>query len=278
MPMPERIEAFVFRVGDDKLGDVVDAIRRLRMSRTLQSTIHLANDLRALSARMRYPWDRTGGTTPLPDDLRLALRKEHGLRAWNGLGGLYGTHTEVKAARRVIARQFRGVARLIFFRRRRLRQAQRILRSLRSFAWARQLASLGKNMESVLDLLEGIPDSSHISGSFWRDRREDLTEDEDPRTSGLIWHSPVLPATASHVKELLELIYPIFSKYGFDPLLTMSSINERSLCCVTSINYDKQDPADGERAAQCYEELKTTLTSTGYLPYRSTSVTAQLST
>ena len=71
------------------------------------------------------------------------------------------------------------------------------------------------------------------------------------------------------------MVNPIFSEFGFDPLITMSSVNERSLCCVTSINYNKQDPADGQRAAKCYRQLTTELAAIGYLPYRTLSVPAK---
>jgi 4-cresol dehydrogenase (hydroxylating) len=136
----------------------------------------------------------------------------------------------------------------------------------------RRLCAAAAVCESVLDLLEGIPNRAHITGVDWRDKRTNAQNSSDPRNAGLIWASPVVPATLHDVKRVVELMEPIFNRFGFDLLITLSSVTERSLCCVTSINYDKSDLADVNRARQCYQQLMANLIETGYLPYRTASV------
>src|SRR5258708_11524497 len=87
MPEPEDFTAFFFFAPKhDDLADLIDRLAPLRMQGLLQSTIHIGNDLRVISGRMHYPWERTAGRTPLPADVRAALRKEFHMGAWNGGG------------------------------------------------------------------------------------------------------------------------------------------------------------------------------------------------
>ncbi|MBL8212527.1 MAG: FAD-binding oxidoreductase, partial [Bryobacterales bacterium] len=65
MPAPECFRAFFCRIdSDEALGDVVEAIRPLRLDGTLRSAMHIANDYKVLSAIRQYPWDRMNGQTP----------------------------------------------------------------------------------------------------------------------------------------------------------------------------------------------------------------------
>ena len=59
-----------------------------------------------------------------------------------------------------------------------------------------------------------------------------------------------------------------FAKYGFEPLVTLTSITPRVLCCVATISYDKCDAEQTRQAAACYKELYEICTREGYLPYR----------
>ena len=98
MPEPETFRAFFFSTPDDaKISDLVDRLSPLKKQALLPSAVHIANDLRALSARLQYPWERAGGRTPMPEDLRAQLRREHGVGAWNGCGALMGPKKVVAA-------------------------------------------------------------------------------------------------------------------------------------------------------------------------------------
>ena len=77
MPEPESFCAFFFAAeNNNDLPDLVDRLAPLRLHGLLRSTMHIGNDLRVFSARTRYPFDRTGGATPLPEPLRAELRRQ----------------------------------------------------------------------------------------------------------------------------------------------------------------------------------------------------------
>src|SRR5260370_27620988 len=102
MPAPEYFQAY-FLSGDcaDSLALIVEALRPLRLSGTLRSTVHIANDYKVLSGLQQYPWEEAEGRTPLPPEVMTRLRKQLHFGAWNASGGLYGTRAQVAEARRV---------------------------------------------------------------------------------------------------------------------------------------------------------------------------------
>src|SRR6187551_3615524 len=59
MPAPEAYRAFFFSTPDDaKISELVDRLSPLKKQGLLPSAVHIANDLRTLSSRLQYPWDR----------------------------------------------------------------------------------------------------------------------------------------------------------------------------------------------------------------------------
>jgi 4-cresol dehydrogenase (hydroxylating) len=277
MPRPAVVEGFALKIGDERqLGDLITGLRHLRMGGTVRSTVHVANDLRVLSSRMRYPYDRTGGLTPLPETLRAELRREHGLGSWNMLGASYGSAEEVRAARAVIRRELRDVGRVHFFRRRKLEIAKRIAARLDWLPGVRGLGGTIAAAGSAFDLLEGIPSAEHLAGALWRLRTDERGAQEslaaNPIDSGLIWVSPVLPLESGAADHVLNLSRPVFAKYGFDFLITMTALTERALCAVMSVNYDKSNAEETHRATDCARELRSTLAANGYQSYRRASV------
>jgi 4-cresol dehydrogenase (hydroxylating) len=282
---PERCLGFAFALRDDSaLGDVVEALRELKLSDVVRSTVHIANDLRVVSGRRRYPWELTGGATPLPDAVRSRLRAETGIGAWNVLGGLYGPGELVNAARRLVRRAFRPWARVVFFGERKLRLAATCARALRRVGGvispvSTRLQTLGEQLDAkviAIDrayaLLRGIPVADHLHGAAWRSRLPLNGADSLPADCGLIWCSPVLPMTRSACDEVLSVISTILERRAFEPLVTLSSINPRALCCVASLCFNRADAEECARAGVCHAELSSTLAAAGYFPYRRSNV------
>lgn len=271
LPKPEALAGFAFSVPErDDVAPLVEALRPLRLSGTLTSTIHIANDLRVLSSKRRYPWDMLDGTVSLPAEIRSAWRREAGIGAWNVLGGIYGTRESVAASRRALARAMRGLARVHFFDETKLSRAERLLRLARSAGLG---ARLGKVLEAVrpaFSLLKGEPVDNYLEGSGWRSRKPPLPGNLDPLQNGwgFSWVSPIVPMTGEHCLTSVNLMESIFAEHGFEPLMTLASVNPRALCCVTTVSFDKSNPAECERGAKCHKALLDALVRAGYPPYR----------
>lgn len=277
---PEQCLGFGFAVHDESvLGDVVEALRELRLHDVVRSTVHIANDLRVISARQRYPWHLTGGVAPLPENVRQQLRNEGGIGVWNILGGLYGRRELVSAARKLVRRTFRPWGRVIFFDERKLKLAASVAGGLEWVGktapyadWAgrtgRRLAAKVDSITGAYALLRGIPTAEHLRGAAWRCRTPDAGPTALPVDCGLIWCSPVLPMTRPACDEVLAIVTAALTRHQFEPLITMSSINARALCCVASLCFDRTSPDEAARAALCHQELLQELAASGYYPYR----------
>jgi 4-cresol dehydrogenase (hydroxylating) len=272
MPKPERIEGFAFKCNAVQLRETIEAIRRLRMSGTVRSTVHIANDLRVLSARTKYPWHLSQVGTSLSDAVRQQLRCEFGLGEWNVIGGLYGTKREVAAARATVKKELGRGSRVHYFSRQKLDLAALVLRRLRSIPLFKGLDNAVESARTVFDLLEGVPNRAHLQGAQWRSHSTNEGATPDIRATGLIWISPVIPMTGEYFPTVIDDLIATISGYGFDPLITLTSVTDRAVCCVTSINFDKECESESQRALVCAEALNGQLQSRGLHRYRSSSV------
>ena len=270
MPAPERVQAFFFRCDHDTdLPGLIDALRPLRMRGLLRSAVHIGNDYKVLSGIQQFPWEETGGQTPLTRDILQGARRKLGFGAWNGSGALYGTAREVAEARRVLRRSLRGrVARLTFMDDRRIRLLQAVHGPLQAFV-RRDLAQALGLVKSVFGLLQGIPTSQPLRSCYWR-KRGPIPDDMDPDRDrcGLLWLAPVLPLRGSDAVHACELAARTLLQFGFEPILSLTLLTERALGCVISISYDRDKAGEDERARSCHDVLLKGLMARGYYPYR----------
>lgn len=270
MPAPEYFQAFFFRCDNHgALSGLIDALRPLRLSGTLRSAIHVANDYRVLAGIRQYPWTETGGATPLSEDVMKNLRREMNIGAWNGSGGLYGTKGQVAEARRVVRRALSGKTdRLQFLDDRRIALASRfstLFRLMTNWDISRAL----ELAMPVYGLMKGIPTRHALRSTYWR-KRQPPPENPDPDRDrcGLLWSSHVAPLQGRHGIALAEIASRVLLSHGFEPMLSFTAITGRALLCVISITFDRDAPGEDRRALDCYAALQRELESKGFFPYR----------
>lgn len=270
MPAPEYFQAFYFTIEHDaQLEESINIMRRLRLDGTIKSAVHIGNDYKVLSSIRQYPWSLTGGKTPLPADLLKQLSKSWDFDVWNISGALYGTKQQVALGRRRIERAVQGkVKRLRFLDARRVRLAE-IVKFPYRWITGINLPEMLKIIRPVFGIMQGIPTQEAIKSTYWR-KKNAVPEDMDPDRDGcgLIWCSPVAPASGEHARAMVEIAKQVCAKYGFEPAMSMTLITERSLDNVISITYDRQEPGEDARAIACHDELLQRLTDAGYYPYR----------
>jgi 4-cresol dehydrogenase (hydroxylating) len=270
MPAPEYFQSFYFRCDEEaQLGPVVEALRDLRLRGIIHSTVHVGNDYKVISGMRQYPFAETGGQVPLRGDLLAQLRKEFQVGRWNGSGALYGTRAQVAVARRVLRRELSGkVRKLQFLDDRMLRFAERFAKP---YSWVTgwDLSRALELIRPVYGLMQGIPTNHAMASTYWRKRTAPPDSiDPDKEGCGLLWCSPVAPATGKHALELTQLSERLVLEHGFEPMISLSMVSERALTCVISLNYDRDVAGEDERAERCHEELLRTLAEHGYRPYR----------
>jgi 4-cresol dehydrogenase (hydroxylating) len=269
MPRPDAFDAVVVSCREDQLEAMVDALGRLRRAALLNTTVHLGNDLRVISGRMRYPFHRAAGQVPLPPELRAQIREEFDIDHWNASAAIYGAASTVHATRRAIADALRPF-RVNWFNQSRLDLGRRVTRLLHRTAWARRTSTRIDAAQTALDLLMGKPTDAPLTGAAWRVRGEIPEPVTDPLDAhaGLMWIAPVVPLTGSAAREIVTLLEPIFNRFGFDFLVTFTLINERAMIAVTNLAFDRRDEAETARADLCYHEALNACLRAGFPPYR----------
>jgi 4-cresol dehydrogenase (hydroxylating) len=270
MPAPEYFQAYYFRCEEpEELSGLVEALRPLRLDHTIRGASHIANDYKVLSALQQYPWPETGGETPLRGPAMARLRRDLKIGAWNGSGALYGTKAQVKEARRLLRKALRGKAsKLQFLDDRTLSLASAFAKPYEFFTgW--NLKRILAVLQPVYGLMKGIPTAHPLASTYWRKRTpppEAMNPDRDG--CGLLWASPVAPADGDSARHLTSLASDLLLDHGFEPMISLTMITERSLACVVSIAFDRDEPGEDERAMRCYRHLLEKLAAEGYYSYR----------
>jgi 4-cresol dehydrogenase (hydroxylating) len=270
MPEPDYFEAFFFRSEDPGgLPGVIDVLRELRLRDILRSSIHIGNDYKVLNGLQQYPWEETGGKTPLTPDLMAAFRKKLTFGFWNASGGLYGTRGQVSEAKRLVRKALRQQnGKLRFLNEKNLRYARRFAKPF-SLLMRWDVTRTIEIVEPVIGLMRGIPTEQALSSVYWR-KRMAIPADRNPDRDrcGLLWYAPVAPADGRTVAGLSDLASRVLLQFGFEPMISLTLLVPRAVYAVISITYDREIPGEDERAMACYSELARRCSEQGFYPYR----------
>lgn len=270
MPAPEYFQAFFFRCGRrDQAGSVVETLSRLRLTGTIQSTVHVGNDYKVLAGLRQYPWKELKGETPLPQPRISAFRHKLGFGAWSGSGGLYGSRNQVAESRRQIKAALAGkVDRLAFIDDARLAMMRAYSAPVRLLTrW--DLSKTLSFLEPLYGLLKGVPSDHSLRSAYWR-KKSAIPQDMDPDRDGcgLIWFAPIIPARKADVEAMERVTTETLLAAGFEPMISLSLINGRAVACVISICYDRDVAGEDDKAMRCYRQLAQNVHSLGYYSYR----------
>ncbi|MGD2114901.1 MAG: FAD-binding oxidoreductase [Acidobacteriota bacterium] len=270
-PRPACFQPFFFRLGG-KLGfaESIDRLRALRWHGPRRAVFSLYNDYRMLSMMRQYPWEESGGETPLSQALRARLRREYRVGPWNGSGALYSAGRRQGRADRRLLRRFLGPCadRLLVLdplRARLLKGAERIYRRVRG--------ERGTPLADRSYYRNPLIGFSHDEGgtplTYWR-KRETRPERPDPDADGCgtIWFNPVVPWRGREVAAAVETVERISLAAGFEPNLGLRFISDRCVDVTGAIVYDREIPGEDERAMAAHDEILDALAGLGYLPSR----------
>ena len=84
----------------------------------------------------------------------------------------------------------------------------------------------------------------------------------------MIVHTPVLPLNGTRLADCWEIVGSILPGHGFEPMVTFTAIDVRTVYAVITIVFDRDVAGEDERAAECFGVLAADLADAGMFPYR----------
>ncbi|MBS3804787.1 MAG: FAD-binding oxidoreductase [Oleiphilaceae bacterium] len=271
-PVPETVTAFFFSTKDDaKLEALVPTVRAvLRALGGSVVAINLLNSQRMLSMMTPFPQEQAvDGVLPAHEVEGLANR--YGVPAWSGVGAIYGSREVARAVRRTLRRLLGPVTdRLIFINRRKVRAARTIARVLPS-RLATRITSMANTLSGALEIMHGRPNDVALALAYWRSGT--LPAPGQPKNPardgcGLIWFAPLVPIRGKDVRRYIKMIERICPLYGINPLITLTTVNDRCFDSTVPLLFDRRDADATARAKDCYRALCEAGQKEGFLPYR----------
>jgi 4-cresol dehydrogenase (hydroxylating) len=256
-PLPRWLALVRFSVMDAaKLRVAVDACRVLRQDGTLRAVVGLWNDYRVLSTRGQYPWDRTGGATPLRREVVRTLAAEWGGATWFGSTALAAPSAA------------QGRAALAHVERCLMPYVDELTADVRSGA-PKSGQELDGGHDPAFLFVQGIPHEQSLRTMYWR-KRTPIPADPDPDRDrcGLLWASPVVPFRGADVATAARLSEDILLEHGFEPMIAMVGQTERVMYVLPMIVYDRDVEGADADALRCHDAIVARLSAAGYPPYR----------
>lgn len=271
-PAPERIEMAYFACRDENaIVPLVDAFRPLVMRGFVQGSLVIAHRDRTLLMARQYPWEETGGRTPMPPDVARGIAQKGKIFTWSGIAPLYGTQDQINASKKALRAALKGkVDELRFISRGTIRFLDQFKKIL-SVILDMDIPGAVQTLRFTFGLAAGRPGEHSLRMSWWRNTRHATpTRDLDPDRDrcGLMWLVPIVPLTGRHVQEFLDVVRPICAKHGFEAPAMFTTVNARALDSTFPVFFDKDNPDECARAAVCYEELLGECLRAGFIPYR----------
>jgi 4-cresol dehydrogenase (hydroxylating) len=233
MPRPPAIRSFFFLFPDDEdFGEIIDLVRPLKLNNVVPSLVKVTNDLYALGTAATYPFERTWGQTPLPDEVRGELQREHGMGSWCVSGAFYGAADEAL---------FPLVERMkVHFGR---------------SGKARYVSHEEALDNPILDIhvatFSGRPTTSELSLLNWRPG------------GGNCWFLPAMPMVGAIANQQQALSRRILREHKLE-FITEYVCGPRMARALHVIVFNRQDPEECQRVTACYRALMKAYADAGY--------------
>lgn len=281
-PKPEDFKAVFFSFKEEEaVVDFFEKIRPLILDKTIQSKIHLYNDLRIISNFQSFPHNKNSPDTFLSKSERRVLMNHYHIGAWNGGIAFYGSKKQNKInILRVknVLRTIKSKHTLLTIGDRTLFFLERVSATLEKLNQETAFGLIVKKIRVTFETMKGNAPASSLLSGLWKTGIKSNSTNPLDHNAGFYWISPIVPNEKKVLSNLLNLVTTAFNEYGFDLLLTVSSVNERSLTIVSTIAFNKENDEESLRAKICHDFLIKKLIESGYIPYRAGNETIPLLT
>jgi len=239
MPAPEQVIVCAAQAPDeDDLGPLIDALRPLLLTGTVQSNAMVGNALAIASMISdRQQWHT--GPGPIPDEVTRTICRALGLGWWNARFAVYGTEELTRARLAAVRAALAGLPGL-----------ELITRSYPGSVAAEAVHPADRAQM-------GVPSTDLIRMAGWRGGEPAHTD-----------FSLVCPPAGEHAVRQRQLIRGRIEEYGFDYAGGFTMFPRHAIA-LALISFDRSDPGQATAVAKLFPELVRDAARQGYAPYRS---------
>lgn len=270
---PTHFQSFIYTIKDQsQLPGLVDALHRLKQKGIVESNLAVFNDYRVVAFFDSYPFEAHGQYgESLPRKILHQQLSDLMFESatWFGDGALCNFSKGLaKENRKLVEKELSPyVDRLIFLDTKNIgfyKFMARMLKKIKKKLILEDLFTVFFDRSAYL----GHPTSVSLGSTYWRKKKNIKKNEPIKDNCGVYWLGPMVPFEGENVKNVVDLIESVITKYGFEPAMTLQCLSSRQIDIITSITFDRDFPLEEKKAKLCHDELLEELIKNGYYPYR----------
>ena len=268
--------SFSLNFSDEHLPSFLDGIEKIKKKFHWDSIIHIGNRKRGKFTVEPYArWlARTRPELGINEsEIEELLDEELLKKEWTAIGGIHGSKALVSEIAKEIRKNFKNMGELRILSQSRISQARTLL-SIFRFAGLKKKRFLLELIVPFQGLSQGIPTDASIY-SFLERKRDlnqydavDLSEGVDKSDIGFLYCAPLCRLCGSEGEKMIRIIQKNCRSFGFEPEVTLNTIQDDLLEAVVSISFDQRNLEISKNAQLCTRSLIQSLIAAGFLPYR----------
>lgn len=271
MPKTDYSGTFLLRIrNNNELPEVMTKIRFLMRLGIISSVVHVGNRARTSSVigpllAMHKQKTNDREVRKLVD----AWLAKNILDSWTAIGSLRGDRDQISVSKRLIKKNLSGYCKVSFVDDNKLRLIRNYLQLLSFTRWGRDWKAYLNAISPLLGLTKGIPTDAALHSVHWPLENNDYrSPDLDSSSSGFLYCLPIIPNDEESIIKCLSIVNKSLKSEGFEPYITLNTINSEALEGVINIVFNKEDKSKVVLARKTILSLQTELLNKGYPPYR----------
>jgi len=232
MPRPPVIRGWAFTFDEDAdLEQAIELVRPLKLNNLVPTLIKVTSDVYCFGTHTTYPGYQAGESRTLPDDVRRALRTQHGVGAWTLSGAFYGpTKEAIQPSLDRVRAHFEAAG--------------------ATYVPHDEIVA-SPILKIHLDTFSGEPTTSELGLLDWRPG------------GGATWFLPAAPMLGAVAQQQQEVSRRILTEYGFEYIVEFVC-GPRAARALHIVVFNRADKAERKRMHECYGALIAAYDKLGY--------------
>lgn len=273
IPKSDEYVTFVTKIKNEKdLPEYIERLKEIKKNGLVKGVVHIGNRERSKISISPLIFENLEKTYPQADkkylrELTEKLFNDEFYGDWSATGRIYGPKKHVAEAEKQIKKASKCLGSTMFLNDKFINYADKITNLFSFIPYVKKKQIILNASKPIYNFTKGIPNDAAVKSVYWPIMNPPDVLDPDNSECGIIYYCPVTPFDGNEVEKVISIIKQIFNKYGFEPSITLNTLDYKALETVISIPF-KRDEETIENAHKAIIELHKNLTSIGIYPYR----------